>query len=141
MEAYDYPNSLVAFPNTSYRMVGCCRNLGLAAPRWCMGIPYARTNHDFARSARAVCVGGRDGLEDCHMTVGIFMPEGTEARICAEIAARQQMGLSKYGTTVAESRIGLREWLVHAKQEAMDQAIYLQRAIEEIDAQEGRKHG
>ena len=74
-------------------------------------------------------------------TVGVFLPEGTEARICAEIAARQQMGISKYGTTVAESRIGLREWLVHAKQEALDQAIYLQRAIEEIDAQEGRKHG
>ena len=75
------------------------------------------------------------------MTVGIFMPDGTEARICTEIAARQQMGINKYGTTVAENTLSLREWLVHAKQEALDQAIYLQRAIEEIDAQEGRKHG
>lgn len=75
------------------------------------------------------------------MTVGIFMPDGTEARICTEIAARQQMGINKYGTTVAENPLSLREWLVHAKQEALDQAIYLQRAIEEIDAQEGRKHG
>jgi hypothetical protein len=74
-------------------------------------------------------------------TVGVFLPEGTEARICTEIAARQQMGINKYGTTVAENPIGLREWLVHAKQEALDQAIYLQRAIEEIDAQEGRRHG
>ena len=75
------------------------------------------------------------------MTVGIFMPDGTEARICTEIAARQQMGIKKYGTTVAENPLSLREWLVHAKQEALDQAIYLQRAIEEIDAQEARKHG
>ena len=75
------------------------------------------------------------------MTVGIFMPDGTEARICTEIAARQQMGINKYGTTVAENPLSLREWLVHAKQEALDQAIYLQRAIEEIDAKEGRKHG
>lgn len=75
------------------------------------------------------------------MTVGIFMPDGTEARICTEIAARQQMGINKYGTTVAENPLSLREWLVHAKQEALDQAIYLQRAIEEIDAKEARRHG
>jgi hypothetical protein len=75
------------------------------------------------------------------MTVGIFMPDGTEARICTEIAARQQMGINKYGTTVAQNPLSLREWLVHAKQEALDQAIYLQRAIEEIDAKEGRRHG
>lgn len=75
------------------------------------------------------------------MTIGIFLPEGTEARVCAEIAARQQMGINKYGTTVAENRLSLREWLTHAKEEALDQAIYLQRAIEEIDAQEARKHG
>jgi hypothetical protein len=75
------------------------------------------------------------------MTVGVFLPEGTEARICVEIAARQQMGIAKYGTTVAENRLSLREWLTHAKEEALDQAIYLQRAIEELDAQEGRRHG
>ena len=73
-------------------------------------------------------------------TVGVFLPEGTEARVCAEIAARQQMGINKYGTTVAENPLSLREWLVHAKQEALDQAIYLQRAIEEIDAKEARRH-
>ena len=75
------------------------------------------------------------------MTVGIFMPDGAEARICTEIAARQQMGINKYGTTVAENPLSLREWLVHAKQEALDQAIYLQRAIEEIDAKDARRHG
>lgn len=75
------------------------------------------------------------------MTIGIFLPEGTEARVCAEIAARQQMGINKYGTTVAENRLSLREWLTHAKEEALDQAICLQRAIEEIDALEARRHG
>ena len=74
-------------------------------------------------------------------TVGVFLPEGTEARICTEIAARQQMGINKYGTTVAENPLSLREWLVHAKQEALDQAIYLQRAIEEIDAQQAKQAG
>ena len=72
------------------------------------------------------------------MTVGVFLPEGTEARICTEIAARQQMGINKYGTTVAENRLSLREWLSHQYEELLDAAIYCKRAIAEIDAQEGR---
>lgn len=75
------------------------------------------------------------------MTVGIFLPEGIEADLCAEIARRQQHGIAKYGTTVAENPLSLRAWLQHAKEEAMDQAVYLARAIAEIDAQEARRHG
>lgn len=75
------------------------------------------------------------------MTVGIFMPDGTEARICTEIAARQQMGINKYGTTVAENPLSLRAWLNHAYEETLDKAVYLKRAIAEIDALEGRRHG
>ena len=74
------------------------------------------------------------------MTIGVFLPEGIEAEVCADIARRQQMGINKYGTTVAENRLSLREWLAHAFEEALDQAIYLKRAIAEIDAQEARKH-
>lgn len=60
-------------------------------------------------------------------------PTGTEARVCADIAARQAMGLAKYGTTVADNPLALRAWLQHAYEEALDQAIYLRRAIEQID--------
>ena len=75
------------------------------------------------------------------MTIGVFLPEGIEAEVCADIARRQQMGINKYGTTVAENRLSLQRWLVHAYEEALDQAIYLKRAISEIDAQEARRHG
>lgn len=75
------------------------------------------------------------------MTIGVFLPEGIEAEVCADIARRQQMGINKYGTTVAENRLSLREWLVHAYEESLDLPIYLKRAIAEIDAQEGRRHG
>ena len=75
------------------------------------------------------------------MTIGVFLPEGIEAEVCADIARRQQVGIDKYGTTVAENRLSLREWLTHAFEEALDQAIYLKRAIAEIDAQEARRHG
>lgn len=59
--------------------------------------------------------------------------KGTEARVCNEIAKRQELGIAKYGQTVAENPLSLREWLQHAYEECIDQAIYLKRAIEEID--------
>ena len=61
---------------------------------------------------------------------------GTEARVCQLIAARQQMGVSKYGTTVSANPLVLREWLQHGLEEALDLAIYLQRSIEKLDAQQ-----
>lgn len=47
------------------------------------------------------------------------------------------MGRQKYGVSVADNPLSLREWLEHAKQEAMDAAVYLQRAIEELDKKGG----
>jgi hypothetical protein len=62
------------------------------------------------------------------------LPTGTEADVCKDIADRQKLGIEKYGTTVANNPLALRDWLEHAYQEALDQAIYLKRAINEIDA-------
>lgn len=58
---------------------------------------------------------------------------GTELRVCQLIAERQMMGIAKYGTTVSDNPLPLREWLQHALEETLDQAIYLKRAIEELD--------
>lgn len=60
-------------------------------------------------------------------------PTGTEAAVCDDIARRQALGIAKYGTTVADNPLSLREWLQHAYEETLDKAIYLKRAIEEID--------
>jgi hypothetical protein len=43
------------------------------------------------------------------------------------------VGIKKYGTTVAENPLSLREWLQHAYEETLDNAVYLRRAIAEID--------
>lgn len=64
-------------------------------------------------------------------------PTGIEALVCEEIARRQQLGIAKYGTTVADNPLPLREWLQHAYEETLDKAVYLRRAIAEIEAQEG----
>ncbi|MEI6870849.1 MAG: hypothetical protein WCL08_01070 [Verrucomicrobiota bacterium] len=57
-----------------------------------------------------------------------------ESMVCADIATRQMRGIAKYGCTVAENPLPLREWLSHAYEECLDQAIYLRRVIAEIDA-------
>ena len=74
-------------------------------------------------------------------TVGVFLPEGVEAEVCADIARRQAFGENKYGTTVAENPLSLRAWLVHAYEESLDLPIYLKRAIAEIDAQQAKLSG
>jgi|TARA_R110002167_G_scaffold9119_3_gene41512 hypothetical protein len=60
-------------------------------------------------------------------------PTGTEAKVCNDIAARQELGINKYGVTVADNPLELREWLQHAYEETLDKAVYLKRAIDEIN--------
>ena len=64
---------------------------------------------------------------------GFVRVEGTEARVCSMIARRQQLGISKYGTTVARNPLELRAWLMHALEESLDMSIYLKRSLEELD--------
>ena len=63
-------------------------------------------------------------------------PTGIEAAVCADIAQRQAKGIAKYGTTVADNPLPLRDWLQHAYEETLDKAVYLKRAIAEIDNDE-----
>lgn len=60
---------------------------------------------------------------------------GIEASVCHDIAIRQMFGMSKYNVSVADNKLELREWLQHAYEECLDQAIYLKRAMAEIDLQ------
>lgn len=60
-------------------------------------------------------------------------PTGTEARVCALVAQRQAFGINKYGTTVADNPLTLRQWLVHQQEELADALVYCTRAIEQLD--------
>ena len=60
---------------------------------------------------------------------------GTEARVCLDIMTRQMRGIEKYGTTVEDNPLSLKEWLQHAYEETLDKAVYLRRAIEELEKQ------
>jgi hypothetical protein len=63
------------------------------------------------------------------------LPTGIELMVCRDITSRQAKGLNKYGFSVAENPLELRAWLNHAYEEALDQAIYLKRAMVELTAQ------
>lgn len=45
---------------------------------------------------------------------------------------RAEFGLRKYGVTTERDDLSYRDWLIHAQEEAMDLAIYLQRLINDI---------
>jgi hypothetical protein len=64
-------------------------------------------------------------------------PSGIEAEVCADITRRQAHGINKYGTTVADNDGDLRYWLQHTYEETLDKAVYLRRAIAELDKSVG----
>ena len=62
-----------------------------------------------------------------------YVAQGTEQKVIALIEQRQKLGVAKYGTTVADNPLVLKEWLQHQLEELLDAAIYVQRAIDELD--------
>lgn len=66
------------------------------------------------------------------------LKEGKEdpvvAAVRADLLRRSELGIAKYGMTLDRTDLSLRDWLVHAYEETLDQANYLKRAIMEIDS-------
>lgn len=60
------------------------------------------------------------------------MQDPIVSMVIAQFRSRSKKGIKKYNTTLAENDLSLIEWLEHAKEEAMDQVLYLERAIDEI---------
>lgn len=57
----------------------------------------------------------------------------TESIVCADILRRQQLGLNKYKTTVANNPLSVYQWLSHAYEETLDKAVYIRRAMQEME--------
>ena len=56
-----------------------------------------------------------------------------EDEVCKKIKQSGEVGKSKYGVTMETAPLSRLEWLIHAQEEAMDLAVYLQKLIEEIN--------
>jgi len=46
---------------------------------------------------------------------------------------RSKLGIEKYGVTLDREDIDLKGWLNHAYEETLDKALYLKRAIKELE--------
>lgn len=64
---------------------------------------------------------------------GFVRLTGTEADVAKLLARRQQLGLAKYGVSVRDNPLSLRQWARHALEESLDFCVYLQRTLEELD--------
>ena len=53
-----------------------------------------------------------------------------EDEVCKKIQGRAAVGKDKYGVTMEIAPLSKLEWLIHAQEEAMDLAVYLQKLIE-----------
>ena len=49
-----------------------------------------------------------------------------------QLLDRSNVGIKKYGVTLDRTDLSLLDWLEHAKQESLDQVLYLERAIQEL---------
>lgn len=49
---------------------------------------------------------------------------------------RSVVGLAKYGVGLDRKDLNLKQWLIHAQEEAMDMVNYLERCIKDIESKE-----
>lgn len=60
--------------------------------------------------------------------------------VLAEMRSREEHGLRKYGTTLDRTDLSLMQMLQHAKEEAMDFVMYIERAMRMLAALEHAQH-
>ena len=53
-----------------------------------------------------------------------------ENKVCIKILDRADVGEKKYKTTMERTDLSELDWLIHAQEEAMDLAVYLEKLIE-----------
>ena len=56
-----------------------------------------------------------------------------EDRVIQKIATRAQVGKEKYGVTMEREDLTRLDWLIHAQEESMDMAVYLQKLIDDYE--------
>ena len=54
-------------------------------------------------------------------------------KVMAKYYERSQLGINKYGTTLAREDLELTDWLTHAQDEAMDLSLYIERIKQELE--------
>jgi len=61
------------------------------------------------------------------------MADRAVEQVRALLLSRSEVGLKKYGCTTDRTDLNLADWQRHALEEALDLAVYLQRALHELE--------
>lgn len=61
-----------------------------------------------------------------------MIKDTTVQSVINDLNSRSELGIKKYGTTLSDNNLTHKEWLQHAYEEALDMALYLKRAMEEL---------
>lgn len=59
------------------------------------------------------------------------MNDSNVERVQEKLRHRMDVGLKKYGVTTERGDLTRKQWLIHAQEEAMDLAVYLEKLIRE----------
>ena len=62
-------------------------------------------------------------------------PEKTDPivdTVISKYKQRSRVGIDKYGTTLKDNHLPLREWLNHIQEELMDATLYIQKLKEQL---------
>tara|TARA_R100000781_G_scaffold104653_1_gene68402 strand:+ start:907 stop:1161 length:255 start_codon:yes stop_codon:yes gene_type:complete len=74
-------------------------------------------------------------LQEEPMQIGLFnttigdIMSAIEDNVCKKIKARSDVGKKKYGVTMEEEILSMREWLIHLQEELMDAAVYVEKLL------------
>lgn len=63
------------------------------------------------------------------MEDGVSKMDRNVMAVLEKLRTRAEHGLRKYGVTTERTDLTRKQWLIHAQEEALDLAVYLQRLI------------
>jgi hypothetical protein len=99
-------------------------------PTWTLQIaPFDRSEKVFLHESWC------KPIPDPQAVPGDFPPQDlieVEDQVIAEIWQRRDAGRKKYGTTMERTDLSVTDWIQHAKEEALDFAIYLEKLKREV---------
>ncbi len=56
-----------------------------------------------------------------------------EEQVCEKILQRSEVGKKKYGVSMEEEVLSIRQWLIHLQEELMDAAVYVEKLLEMVE--------
>ena len=56
-----------------------------------------------------------------------------EEQVCKKILWRSEVGKKKYGITMEEEILSIRQWLIHLQEELMDATVYVEKLLESVE--------